>query len=139
MTEVLAKKKRIRAGHKASSTKTIKHVEDILTSDTFNTQKMTLSEKLKTITALDSKVIDLIDNEEVLITEIEQASDYKEGVFSALIRIDQASETPPLQSLSPMTCINIHTMPTEACSTSVRFPKLQLRSFGGNLTKWMSF
>ena len=76
MTEALARKKRIRAGHKASATRTIRQIEDMLSSETSDTQRLsllrlTLNEKLETIKALDSEVIDLIDDE-TLADEIEQ-------------------------------------------------------------------
>ena len=102
MAEVLAKKKRIRAGHKASATKTIRQIEDILASETPDKERLsllrlTLNEKLETIKALDSEVIELIDDD-TLADEIEQADGYKESVFNALIRIDRFTKAPPTRS-----------------------------------------
>ena len=53
MAEALAKKKRIRAGHKAYATKTIRQIEDILASETPDKERLsllllTLNEKLET-------------------------------------------------------------------------------------------
>ena len=64
--EALAKKKRIRAGHKASATKTMRCIEEILSNETHNKERLsllqlTLREKLETIKTLDSEVIDLIE------------------------------------------------------------------------------
>ena len=58
------KKKRIRAGHKASATKTVWHVKELLASDTPNMERLsllrlTLKEKFKMIKGLDCEVTDL--------------------------------------------------------------------------------
>ena len=100
MAEALAKKKRIRAGHRASATRTTRQVEDILSSEAPDKERLvllglTLNEKLETIKTLDSEVIDLIEDEETLAAEIEQADDYKESIFSALIKIDRVVKAPP--------------------------------------------
>ena len=147
MAEVLAKKKRIRAGHKASATKTIRQVEDILACETPDKERLsllrlTLNEKLETIKTLDSEVIELIDDDTILADEIEQANGYKESVFNALIRIDWITKAP--FTSSPLTSTESsprgrRTPPPETHSSRVRLPKLQLCSFGGNLTKWTSF
>ena len=93
MVEALAKKKRIRAGHKASATKTIRQIEDILASETPDISKLSLlrltrKEKLETIKTLDSEVVELIDDEALMAEEIGQADSYREAVFDALIGID---------------------------------------------------
>lgn len=72
--------------------------------------------------------------------EIEQADNYRETAFAALIRIDRIFGTPP-------TAADTHHPPAEATpittpdsrASRVRLPKLQLRPFGGDLTKWTSF
>jgi hypothetical protein len=144
MAEVLAKKKRIRARHKASATKTIRQIEDIFASETPDMERLlllrlTLNEKLETIKALDSEVIELIDDDS-LVDEIEQADHYKESVLSALVRIDRITKAPPTSTSSteapPM---EGRTPPLDSRSSRIRLPKLQLRSFGGDLTKWTSF
>ena len=96
MTEALAKKKRIRAGHKASATKTVCYIEEVLTSDTpdkarLSLLRLTLKEKFDTIKALDGEII-LIEDE-TLADEIEQADAYKETIFASLVRIEELIET----------------------------------------------
>ena len=143
MAEALARKKRIRAGHKASATKTIRQIEDILASEAPDKERLsllrlTLNEKLETIKAIDSEIIELIKDDDALASEIEQADDYKESVFNALIKIDQLTKTPP--SPTPGTPpTDVRAPPPDVRSSRVRLPKLQLRSFGGDLTKWTSF
>lgn len=115
MAEALGKKKRIRAGHRTSATKTIRQIEDILASETPDKERLsllrlTLNEKLETIKVLHSEVIELIGHY-TLADEIEQADDYKENAFSALIRTDRVTKAPST-SISP----------TEATPTERRTP-----------------
>ena len=72
MAEALAKKKRVRAGHKASATMTMGKIDDILAADSPDTSlmKLMLQEKLETIKVLDSEIVELIDNEAAVTTEI---------------------------------------------------------------------
>lgn len=148
MAEALAKRKRIRAGHRASATKTIRQIEDILASEAPDKERLallrlTLNEKFGTIKALDAEVIELVDDDS-LDEEIEQADDYKESVFNALIRIDRIAKASPRTSpLAETPPIVRQTPPPDSrsslSSSCVRLPKLQLRSFGGDLTKWTGF
>ena len=143
MAEALAKKRKIRAGHKASATKTIRQIEDILASETPDKEKLsllrlTLNEKLETIKGLDSEVIELSEDEEALVSEIEQGDGYKDIVFNALIRVDRIMKAPPARgSLIPPT--DTPPPPPGSRLSRLRLPKLQLRSFSGDLTKWTSF
>ena len=145
MAEALAKKKRIRAGHRASATKFTRQIEEVLAGDTPDKERlsllrMNLSEKLEVIKTLDSEVIELIEDEEALATEIEQADGYKETIFSALIRIDRATKsTSSLTDPATTPATDVRATPTTASSKRVRLPKMQLRSFGGDPTKWTSF
>ena len=145
MTEALAKKRRIRAGHKASATKTIQHIDEILATDTPDKARLallrlTLKEKFETIKALDTEVIDLIEDES-LADEIEQADGYKETIFASLIRIDKLMETS-----STTSHLSTDAVTTEvqidgrgSLSSRINLPRLQLKPFGGELTKWTSF
>ena len=94
MAEGLAKKKRIRAGHRASATRTLTKVNEALTAETSDESKLqqlklTLEEKPGTVKLLDDEIINLIE-EDALATEIEQADDYKTDIYAALVKIDKA-------------------------------------------------
>ena len=143
MTDPLAKKKRIRVGHKASATKTIHHIEEVLMSETsdkarLSLLRLTLKERFETIKLLDVEIIDLIEDE-TLANEIEQADAYKETIFTSLVMIDELTEA---RSTVPH---RLSDTPPESRSgghesaSRVKLPKLQLRPFGGELTKWTSF
>ena len=89
----LAKRKRIRAGHRGSATKTMNKVDEALGADSVDVSvlsllKLTLSEKLQTIKALDAEVLELIDDEAALVAEIEHADENREGVHSSLLKIE---------------------------------------------------
>ena len=93
MAEGLAKK-RIRAGHRASTTRALTKVNDALAAETadeakLSQLKLTLEEKLGTLKLLDSEIVELTE-EDSLTTEIEQADDYKSEIYAALVRIDKA-------------------------------------------------
>ena len=140
MTEALTKKKRIRADHKASATKTITQIDEILASKApdksrLSLLRLTLKEKLETVKTLDAEVIELIEDE-TLADEIEQADSYRESIFSALIKIDQLDGAPPT---NPDPHPPTRATPTESRGSRVRLPKLQLCHFSGDLTKWTSF
>ena len=65
----LARKKRKRAGHKASASRMIRQVEEALGKETTDTSKLSLlkcslQEKLETIyRALDGEIVDLIEDD----------------------------------------------------------------------------
>ena len=141
MTEALAKKRRIRVGHKASATKTIRHIDEILATDMPDKARLallrlTLKEKFETIKALDTEVIDLIEDES-LADEIEQADSYKETIFTSLIRIDKLIEILSTTSCSPTDAgaTEVQTKSRGTLSSRVNLPRLQLRPFEGELTK----
>ena len=128
----LAKKKRTRGGHKSSATKMIDQINATTADDTSRLPALSrsLQEKLETINALDSQIFDAIDDEGELTAEIEQADVYKEAVYAALIKAGDLLKSPSATAVAPTSA---------ARSVTVKLPKLQLRHFSGDLTKWTSF
>ena len=63
-----------------------------------------------------------------LTKEIEQVDSYKEKNFSALLKADKLLKDPPATTATPATKAN-----------AVRLPKLHLRHFNGDLTKWTTY
>ena len=77
-------------------------------------------------------MIELIHEEEALVSEIGQAA--------TLIRIDKVTKAPPTSvSLTTPREGDAPAPPSDSGASRVRLPKLQLRTFGGDLTKWTSF
>ena len=142
-SEILTKKRRTRAGHRASATRTIAQIEDLVKAEKPNISgltllRLTLKEKYDTIKTLDAEIIELIDDEAGLTEEIERADGYKEGIFASLIKADQLLESP---TATPVTLRGITATATTPVgrTKSVSLPKLQLRHFNVDLTKWTSF
>ena len=102
--------------------------------------QLTLKEKLETIKKLDAEIVDLIDNETILTEEIEQVDSYKETLFSALLKVDKILKDPPATPPTSVAAALLATTATPpAKPNSVRLPKLHLRYFNGDLTKWTGF
>ena len=98
--EELAKKKRVRAGHKASATRMIGNTEDLLKmagSDVLRLTQLSrsLKEKLDVLTTLDGEIINLVDEGSVR-DEIEQADTFKEGIYSTLVKIEKYCAPSPI-------------------------------------------
>jgi len=132
MSSELAKKKRIRGAHKASATKLMQQIADAVAieTDTPNHTKLSclrqsLNEKLTTIKALDTKITDLLDDENTVVEDIDH---FKEKIFSSLL-LDKLMES--LKTLSPISTTPSH--------SRVKLPKLQLHPFSGDLTQWTPF
>ena len=104
MAEGLARKKRIRAGHKASAKRTLTKVDEALAAIAtetvgFDTSKLaqlklSLQEKLEVLRQLDGEILELTE-EDGLVDEIEQADLFKEGIYTALVRIEKATAATP--------------------------------------------
>ena len=99
MAEALAKKKRIRGGHRASATRMVQTVGEMITAfeaeptSELNVKrllqlKLSLEEKLSTLKQLDGEILNLVENEAVE-EEIEQADAFKEKIYTATVSIDK--------------------------------------------------
>ena len=141
MAEALAKK-RIRAGHRGSATRIVRQITEALVGDTpdrdrLSLLRITLKEKLETIKTLDAEIVDLIQDEGGLVDGIEQADTYKETLYEAILKVDRLlNATPPTLEAPPTTARGT---PADARVNRVKLPKLQLRSFNGDLTRWNAF
>lgn len=92
MAEELSKKKRVRAGHKASATCMIGSAEDLLKAPGSDVLRLTqlsrsLQEKLDVLKTLDSEILNLVDGDSVA-EEIKQADTFKEGIYATIVKID---------------------------------------------------
>ena len=150
MSEGLVKKKQIRAGHKASATRMLTNVNELLSTlepgPTTDTSKLTqlklsLQEKLETLRQPDSEILDLTE-EDHLVDEIEQADIFKEEIYTAITKIEKLVS---LTSSNPHVASS-HTREPSAIPPSPRdsihrakLPKLTLKSFNGDIKVWISF
>ena len=136
--EALSRKKKIRAGHRASTTRMLGQITTVLEGtpdrDRLTLLKLTLNEKLDTLNRLDSEIIKLTADED-LDNEIQQSDEYKERIHSPLTRVDRVlntSTTTAHTTLTPPTVVPDR-------GTKVKLPKLTLPHFSGNLMKWTPF
>lgn len=142
MAEELARKKRVRAGHKASATKMITKAEEMLARaeapDPLALKQfgMSLREKLDVIKALDGEILERVEETE-LADEIDQADLYKEKIYTMLIKIDgiTAAVTAPPRARETVPATPSAGPP----SHKVRLPKLTIKPFNGNVTAWTTF
>ena len=107
MTE-LARKTRVRAGHRASTTKIIGRCQGLLAAESRDRTKllqlrMSLQEKLDVLKQLDEEILGLVE-EEKIANEIEQSDDFREGIHLVVIELDgtlsPASVTAPVSPSS---------------------------------------
>ena len=162
MTTDLTKKKRVRAGHKRSATRMINQVDESLGADLPDRDRLTLlrttlNEKQEIIKALNAEIMELLEGEEELAEEIDQADAYQEELLTALMKADRFLKPPTttgityhtdatpvaLGTSSPVkhmgTSRPVDSPPSETRSNRIKLPKLQLHPFGGELTKWTAF
>ena len=95
----LSRRKRIRAGQRASATKAIGRAEDLLSSaephvDKLSQLKFMLCEKLDVLNRLDGEILDMVE-EEAMADEIDNSDGFKEGVYTVMVRIERALTPAP--------------------------------------------
>ena len=104
---LLARKKKTRSGHRASTTRLVNQAvtamgaEDVDT-DQLSLIKQMLVEKMETLKVLDGELAELVPDEE-LEEEIQRADEYKERVYGVLAKLNKAVgpiTTPPPTTVS---------------------------------------
>ena len=98
MAEELVKKKRVRGGHRRSLKKSLQQVETIIADKTDNSKlpvlKITLKEKLEKLSTLDEEIADLMDDDDTMAEDVEEADEYKQKIHAAINSIDGALVPP---------------------------------------------
>ena len=152
MAEALAKKKRIRGGHRASATRMVQLVSEMIAAfvhdptSELNTRrllqlKMSLGEKLGTLKGLDGEILDSVEEDDVA-DEIEQADAFKEKIYAATVDIDRycvpssKGSPPPVDDGGASGSGRTRGAPHGA---RVKLPKLAIRPFNGDITNWTTF
>ena len=165
-----ARQKRIRGGHRGSTTRTLTKVDEALTEESTDILKLmqlkqSLEEKVTILTTLDEKILEKTPDEEVE-EEIQQSDIFAERIQLTIIKltkvlgeiekmsdgaIDTSTDrrTPsrstslaPSRSPTPTPRV---TPPSETVTatvsgtTKVKLPKLSLKKFNGDVSRWTSF
>ncbi len=146
-TEGLAKKKRVRAGHKASAKRMLGQVDSELATPSpeltrLSQLRCSLEEKLETLKLLDAEILDLVEDEEALTDEIEQADEFKSAIYTAIIKAEKKNQPMAASTGHASTSSADPGTPGSAASAKtnrMKLPKLALRSFSGNITQWLTF
>ena len=90
--EQLARKKRLRAGHRASTTRILGQVEPAIAADRLDVSKInqlkrSLEDKLQSLSDLDQGILELTP-EDSIETEIVQADEIREKLYAALSKLN---------------------------------------------------
>ena len=98
----IKKKIKIRQGHRAYLTKILGNADDNVQNYDGNQEKklkqirITLKERLDTLKTLDEEILELIEADEEISTEIEEAGKYRESVHEIIVNIDSVLEAKPI-------------------------------------------
>ena len=153
-SEDLPRLKRVRGAHRASVSRLITQVEETLAELTdqsivkLQQLKESLNSKLKAISPLDGKILNLTAEEE-LDHEVQQADETREKISLCIIKIQAAlngtrKKTATARELTdpprpPATTRSRDSSPEHHHACHVKLPKLSIKTFGGDLTKWTTF
>ena len=101
----LARKKKIRAKHRASTTRILGQIDPCLATVLFEASKVmqckqSLESNLQALTTLDDGILDLTDDDGVE-AEIVQADEVKESIYCVLSRLELALTNPMPPSRPP--------------------------------------
>lgn len=140
----ITRKKRIRAGHRASATRTMGQFDAAVGAspidpDQLSLLKLTLTEKLETLKKFDSEIIELTPEGD-LESEIQQSDEYRERIYAALTRVNKAAAS-PVRLRAETTAVTTErrlSSPREH-EAKVKLPKITLPRFSGNPMKWTPF
>ena len=150
MAEGLARKEQIRDGHKALAMRILTQVHQLLSAaDPASTAdivkltqlKLSLQENLDMLKRLDDEILEF--TEEVKVEDdITQGDSFKEGIYSATVKIDQlCMTTPPPSSGAPPNEDMARTTktPERTYGHRVQLPKQTIRTFNGDIMTWTTF
>ena len=138
--EGLARKKRIRAGHRGVVTKRKGETEMLIARDDPDPVQVgilifILEDKLKVLQKLDGDILDLIESEPDILSDIEASDAYNQDILLRLQQIKKALPISGIGSVQKGTGRGVSpTSIRQAC-----LPKLTLRPFHGNVFNWLSF
>ena len=105
--EILARKIKVRVGHRGSATRLIAHAETALTTEPPNSGDLelaiaNLNRKLEVLTPLDAEILKLTPDDDIEM-EIDHADQYQENIRCTLSKLNKAllATTAPALSREP--------------------------------------
>ncbi|CAB4040850.1 PREDICTED: uncharacterized protein LOC107340613, partial [Paramuricea clavata] len=146
----VAKKKKIRQGHRAYASKILGNVKSVIQNyDSSNESrlrqlKISLEERLKKLKSLDEEILEVIEDSEIT-SEIEESGEFTKNIYGAIVEIDSVLSKSKLHQQLENNGDNLNGE-AESLSQSngsknkhAKLPKLVLNTFYGEPTQWLSF
>ena len=167
MSDEHARLKRVRGGHRSSATRFLAKIDEELEKDVADVLKLrqlkqSIEEKAAILTTMNAEVLEKAPDEEVE-DEIQQADICTEKIQLALLKLTQffekiervgdgVTEPTAVLSVTPSTVTTTGVTPSTVTTTGVtpstvtttgvtkvKLPKLSLKKFNGDVSKWTSF
>jgi hypothetical protein len=134
--ENLVKKKRVRAGHRASAKRSMGRLDvELSTSSPDNSAVQqfihSLKEKIDTLKVLDADILELLEDEADLVSDIEQADDFKDAIYTAIVKAEKCTST--------LSSKDAAARATPMGAGHIKLPKLAIPPFSGDITQWVTF
>ena len=159
MADALEKLKKKRRTYRATTTKTVNKIDDILKQedvDVIRIQQLLsdIREKLGTLKELDDGILEIMfenNDDEACEKEAEEANEIREKVTYNIFLLEEAlkknsSSTPQTKpnlqrssSLESVSSIESSTSSARGYHRKVKLPQLELKKFSGNIPEWQEF
>ena len=142
----LDKLKRVRRGHRAFVTKTIQSVNEVclsysgssLEKERLQSFKATLTDKKSILQHQDDAIIiEQLDKDEDIDSDILDSSEFGESISRALVKIDIVLSG--AVNSSEENGNSSKTLPDSEATVKSKLPKLTLKRFSGDPTQWHAF
>lgn len=141
----LDKLKRVRRGHRAFVTKTIQGLNEVcqsysgslLEKEKLRSLQTTLTDKKKVLQQQDDAIVEQLDKDEDISSDIFESSEFGESISRALVKIDLvlSSSENDSQETANLSEVSSSSQPT----VKSKLPKLILKRFSGDPTQWHAF
>ena len=132
-----------RKGHRTYVSKTLNSAENILKEYDKSQEEKLLSckdilvEKLDTLQDLDDKIAELTDDEKALEEEIDRSSEFRRFMKEVIRKIDNITKQHGCEPSSVVAATG--TVPKVETVKRAKLPKLQIKTFRGEITQWAPF
>ena len=142
----LAKKRRVRGGHRGHITRVLKKSEQLLdnlqpSSILYLKQhKRTPEEQLKATKELDNQILDLLSTDQEIDNEIVESADFCDSLYEIMVRTDEQlkiSESQQKEKDGPT--VNPQDSATSNGGAKAKLPKLVIKKFYGEAYLWQEF
>ena len=138
---------RVRGAHKGAFTKLDKKVDDFLTTVIATPNQLveaeallkTLQTKIQVIHRYDAEIELLLDDDDQLSQDMELSTQFHHNASVTVARLSALIDTYKRQSEATVNSPRTSTNDGSQNSSKLKLPKLQLPSFTGSYTDWMSF